>query len=238
MEMNLDDIWIPDEWKGKIVVEDDFLPITHFEKIQEYVNHISFPWCFEKNLTTKKSKTEDSIENFNHGFGTSVLNNVIPDETGNKQILKPDGANSIQFTPLNKNFISFITPFLWNIQDYIGVNFILNSRFDMTLRTPYEEYIHPPHIDFPNKFPHISTVIYMNDTDGDTIFFNETSAGMSEKESNKIQINDLTIRKRVKPKKGRMIIFDGSFFHTGCSPYKFKNRIILNTIFTNMPNGN
>ena len=238
MEMNLDDIWIPDEWKGKIVVKDDFLLTTHFEKIQEYVNHLSFPWCFEKNLTTKKSKTEDSIENFNHGFGTSVLNNVIPDETGKKQILKPDGANSIQFTPLNKNFISFITPFLWNIQDYIGVNFILNSRFDMTLRTPYEEYIHPPHIDFPNKFPHISTVIYMNDTDGDTIFFNETSAGMSEKESNKIQINDLTIRKRVKPKKGRMIIFDGSFFHTGCSPYKFKNRILLNSIFTNMPNGN
>ena len=238
MEMNLDDIWIPDEWKGKIVVKDDFLLTTHFEKIQEYVNHLSFPWCFEKNLTTNKLKEAESVENFNHGFGTSVLNNVIPDETGKKQILKPDGANSIQFTPLNKNFISFITPFLWNIQDYIGVNFILNSRFDMTLRTPYEEYIHPPHIDFPNKFPHISTVIYMNDTDGDTIFFNETSAGMSEKESNKIQINDLTIRKRVKPKKGRMIIFDGSFFHTGCSPYKFKNRILLNSIFTNMPNGN
>ena len=238
MEMNLDDIWIPDDWKGKIVVEDDFLPITHFEKIQEYVNHISFPWCFEKNLTTKKSKTEDSIENFNHGFGTSVLNNIIFDEEGKREILKPENVNTRQFTPLNKNFITFMTPFLWNIQDYIGVNFILNSRFDMTLRTPYEEYIHPPHIDFPNKFPHISTVKYMNDTDRDTIFFNETSAGMSEKESNKIQINDLTIRKRVKPKKGRMIIFDGSFFLTGCSPYKFKNRILLNSIFTNMPNGN
>ena len=115
MEMNLDDIWIPDEWKGKIVVEDDFLPITHFEKIQEYVNHISFPWCFEKNLTTKKSKTEDSIENFNHGFGTSVLNNIIFDEEGKREILKPENVNTRQFTPLNKNFITFFYTYLFLI---------------------------------------------------------------------------------------------------------------------------
>ena len=238
MEMNLSDIWIPDEWKGKIVVKDDFLPTTHFEKIQEYVNHLSFPWCFEKNLTTNKLKEADSAENFNHGFGTSVLNNIIFDEEGKREILKPDNVTTRQFTPLNKTFISFMTPLLWNIQDYIGVDFILRSRFDMTLRTPNEGYIHPPHIDFPSEHPHISVIIYMNDTDGDTILFNETSTGMSEKESDKIRINDLTIQQRVKPKKGRMVIFDGSFFHTGCSPYKFKNRIILNTIFTNMPNGN
>ncbi len=237
MEMNLSDIWIPDEWKGKIVVEDNLLPVTHFEKIQKYINHTSFPWNYNHNNTT--SSIADSVENYNFGFVTTVLDNVIPDEKGRKEILKPEGMNSgHHFTPLNKNFISFMTPFLWNIQEYIGVDFILRSQFDMTLRTPNEGYIHPVHIDYNSEFPHISSIIYMNDTDGDTILFNETSAGMSEKESDKVGINDLTIRQRVKPKKGRIIIFDGSIFHTGCSPHKFKNRIILNSVFTNMPNGN
>ena len=58
---------------------------------------------------------------------------------------------------------------------------------------------------------------------------------MSKEEYDKIEINDLTIRQRVEPKKGRVLIFDGSILHTGCSPHKFKNRIILNSIFTNMP---
>ena len=218
--MNFNDIWIPDEWKGKIVVKDDLLPITHFENIRQYVNDFSFPWNYHKNLTVEKLTETNSIEDYDYGFGTLVRNNVIPDETGEKQILRPDAVNNIQFTPLNQNFISFMTPFLWSIQDYIGVDYILRSRFDMTLKTPYEEYIHQPHTDYHSEFPHISMIIYINDSDGDTILFNETSTGMSKEEYDKIEINDLTIRQRVEPKKGRVLMFDGSILHTGCSPHK------------------
>jgi hypothetical protein len=34
---------------------------------------------------------------------------------------------------------------------------------------------------------------------------------------------------RVSPKANRLVLFDGSFLHTGCSPTKHKNRILINS---------
>ena len=34
---------------------------------------------------------------------------------------------------------------------------------------------------------------------------------------------------RVSPKANRLVIFDGDLLHTGCSPTKHKNRIIINS---------
>ena len=105
----------------------------------------------------------------------------------------------------------------------------------MTTRTPNKEYIHAPHVDFKYDYPHIACIIYMNDSDGDTIIFNETSENYSTEKLDKTSIDDLTIKKRVQPKKGRVLLFDGSLIHTGCSPYNNKNRILLNSNFTNTP---
>jgi hypothetical protein len=35
--------------------------------------------------------------------------------------------------------------------------------------------------------------------------------------------------KKIKPKENRLLVFDGSYLHTGCSPAKYKNRVIINT---------
>ena len=62
-----------------------------------------------------------------------------------------------------------------------------------------------PHIDTSDD--HFVMLYYVCDSDGDTIIFNEREK--SEK---------YTIQKRVTPKQGRVVLFDGAFYHTAEQP--------------------
>tara|TARA_B110000858_G_C17532166_1_gene349717 strand:+ start:57 stop:593 length:537 start_codon:yes stop_codon:yes gene_type:complete len=70
-----------------------------------------------------------------------------------------------------------------------------------------------PHIDLHS--PHLAIVYYVVDSDGDTIIYNET------KES-----DTYTVQQRVTPKQGRIVIFDGKFYHTAEQPTNDKRCII------------
>ena len=62
-----------------------------------------------------------------------------------------------------------------------------------------------PHVDIEDD--HFVMLYYVCDSDGDTIIFNEKEK--SEK---------YTVQKRVTPKQGRVVLFDGSFYHTAQQP--------------------
>ena len=62
-----------------------------------------------------------------------------------------------------------------------------------------------PHVDIVDD--HFVMLYYVCDSDGDTIIFNEREK--SEK---------YTIQKRVTPKQGRVVLFDGTFYHTAEQP--------------------
>ena len=62
-----------------------------------------------------------------------------------------------------------------------------------------------PHID--TKDDHFLMLYYVCDSDGDTIIYNE-----------QIKSDNYTIRKRVTPKQGRVVLFDGSYYHTAEQP--------------------
>ena len=72
-----------------------------------------------------------------------------------------------------------------------------------------------PHIDICNKI-HIVGLYYVMDSDGDTVIYNE------RKES-----ETYTIKERVSPKQGRMVIFDGGLFHAAEQPLN-NTRCIIN----------
>lgn len=67
---------------------------------------------------------------------------------------------------------------------------------------PYETELenYSPHVDLP--FQHTVVLYYVNDADGDTVFFDK---------HNKIV-------KSVSPKRGRIVMFDGTLFHGGGIP--------------------
>ena len=66
-------------------------------------------------------------------------------------------------------------------------------------------------------------IYYVNDSDGDTIFFNEKHTGT-------IDNSKKTISQRITPKKNKCIIFDGLQYHAGSTP-KNSHRMFININF-------
>ena len=62
-----------------------------------------------------------------------------------------------------------------------------------------------PHIDI--KEDHFVMLYYVCDSDGDTIIYNE-----------QIKSETYTLQQRVTPKQGRVVLFDGSYYHTAEQP--------------------
>lgn len=77
------------------------------------------------------------------------------------------------------------------------------------------------HVDIPD--PHYACVYYVNDTDGETILYEQTLYNTKGGSQNV----KLTEHKRVMPKKGRMVFFDGVRYHCSSQP-KESYRCIIN----------
>lgn len=82
------------------------------------------------------------------------------------------------------------------------LNEIMVARIYLIL--PYETKLthYAPHVDFP--FQHTVVLYYVNDADGDTVFFDKNNQ----------------IVKSVSPKRGRVVVFDGLLYHGGGIPKK------------------
>ena len=70
-----------------------------------------------------------------------------------------------------------------------------------------------PHRDY-DDWPHIVVLYYINDSDGDTILFEEVG-------------DELQIAHRITPKKGKAVIFNGLRYHCSSRPSKGK-RVVIN----------
>lgn len=116
-------------------------------------------------------------------------------------------------------YCNLVMPFLYQVKDTCGAKQILRCRGDLTVINP-NKLRHSPHVDF--KFPHYSAIFYVNDSDGETVFFNQK---WSETQS----YENLSILEVVDPKPNRVVIFDGDMIHTGHSPEHHQTRVILNS---------
>lgn len=67
-----------------------------------------------------------------------------------------------------------------------------------------------PHVDY--KSPHKTLVYYVNDTDGDTVFYDQWYDGTDRL--------DFTVQQRIHPKAGSAVIFDGLQYHSTSYPTK------------------
>ena len=87
---------------------------------------------------------------------------------------------------------------------------LFRERFGLYMPLSNAQLHNNPHVDLDEK-PHTVVLYYVNDSDGDTFFFDE----------------NMNIEKRITPKKGKAVMFDGSIFHASSMPSK-KPRITLN----------
>ena len=109
-------------------------------------------------------------------------------------------------------------PLLYDAAEKAGfkVNNLLETRVFMTVPNSKVTTHGLPHID--DNMSHKVCLYYVNDSDGDTIFY---------KDDQETEI------KRVSPKRGRVAFFDGSVYHSASTPTKH-HRMAINISFLSL----
>lgn len=114
---------------------------------------------------------------------------------------------------INSAAYSDISPIINKLIDSIKEDyFVYRCKVNMNLiDTRFEGKYNAPHID--NGFDdQITAIYYVNDSDGDTFFFDDSGK----------------VTKRVTPKKGTLVMWKGKVFHAKSSPTKTASRVVLN----------
>ena len=164
---------------------------------EDYVTQNTFAWFYQKDIATD-----------NHAFDDK---NYFPSSGFTHVALDRGYVNSGHFTTginLEARVVDLAEAFNVEMENII--------RVKLNLTTPVPGYQSnnycSPHTDFEE--PHWVFLYYINDSDGDTIFFNNST--------------DLEIIKRVTPKKGTAVLFDGKIYHTQSNPITSASRINMN----------
>ena len=116
-------------------------------------------------------------------------------------------------------FHEVFVPLLQNACKKLGlmnVNVLQGRSFLQVPLNLKDRSVDTPHIDINDRDNFFVVLYYVCDSDGDTIIYNET------KES-----DQYTVKQRVTPKQGRVVIFDGMLMHTAEQPLN-NTRCIVN----------
>ena len=103
---------------------------------------------------------------------------------------------------------------------------LVRIRAGMMTRTPYT-VVHDPHVDWESN--HMTALYYVNDADGDTVFYDQVwdeQSNIPSWEWAKTQA--FTVQKRICPKADSLVIFNGLQFHSSSTPTNTDHRIVLN----------
>lgn len=142
----------------------------------------------------------------------------------------------------DKNIKSIILEIEKNVASNLGKNIKSNYRYKVNLLkseyfSKHRNYKNSIHID--RDYPHISMVYYVNNTDGDTKFYNllEGKVDNFKEYLNNKEFDRFLEFKSVTPKKGKIVVFDGLILHSSTYP-KQKDRYVINfnTVINVTPN--
>lgn len=144
---------------------------------------------------------------------------TVVDSTNLK--LDSDTIESPQFThaflrngEVTSNHWSVFSPIVFSLmaKNGVGANLkLVRSKLNLNPRMYYEGDKHfTPHID--SSEDGITAVYFLNDSDGDTLFFSDTG----------------DVIKRITPKKGNLVYFDSKIYHAGQPPRSHDYRSVVN----------
>lgn len=189
----------------EVVVLDNVIPVELQDRILDMVQDHRFNWHFApsniyegdevRGQTFLDNRTIDSFQ-FYHLFVHTEINYNEPFYEHFRPLV-----NGIQkaFNLQNTNVLRVKANMLTN-----------NRRF-------YPLAYNPAHVD--GEYDHWVVVYYVNDSDGDTVIFNQTYGS---------QYEELTEMARVSPKKGRAVCFPGKYFHASSNPTTLDWRCVFN----------
>jgi hypothetical protein len=122
-------------------------------------------------------------------------------------------------TPVTSHMSALLVPLLFVACEKAGLemNGLLRIRLGMFPRTLIDVPHHNPHVDLYE--PHVVGLYHVDDSDGDTVIFQETFEDLTLEQSVRhANLGRFTEAARVSPKKGRMAFFDGKHYHASMHP--------------------
>ena len=178
--------------KNKILIFDDIIDINHQNKI--------------KYILTGDGQYEDFYFPWY----------LTPDVTTTSRNSQKRPAFFHNFVIREEEFIGTVdsvfhelfTPLILNVCNKLNkkhVDVIQGRSFFQLPITLKGTRVDTPHVDA--NYDHFVMLYYVCDSDGDTLIYNE-----------QVKSDTYTLQRRVTPKKGRVVLFDGSYYHTAEQP--------------------
>ena len=202
------------KWKKQIWVYDDIIPVEQQEKIKGELMGNNFPWFFVPDITGGHSRDEHP------GFSRNFLR---------------AGELNPNTTEAHVEMLGIlIDASMKKIKEKTGVKgdySVFSSRtfLQLPLSTVKGGEYDAHHVDLFDE--HFALLYYVCDADGDTVIFDQM---YSKENPDPPKLSELTEKTRVTPKQGRMVIFDGFYWHTGTQPSN-NVRCVINTDIVQAP---
>ena len=194
---------------NEVFVIDDFIEKEYQEQIKKVLlgsepfDNQEFPWYFIEDVTA--SGDDDS----QHRPAMSHQYVEFQDDKDSMGVVSSDFHD--MFIPmLQRAAFKFRMPYVNALQGRSFLQFPTNIKQSVDL----------PHIDIYSR-KHLVCLYYVCDSDGDTIIYNEREREISNEDYTTVKERvtpNLTIKQRVTPKQGRVVLFDGWLMHTAEQP--------------------
>lgn len=185
---------------------DDVIPVHLQNELEKKILDARFPWAYMPSADLAYGRKSEYVKTKQKQFKNDHI------------IDPPQFIHNILIDQQPGPIFGWFTPIL----DAIGFEGMRVLRMKMNFNFPYigaDEQTHGvPHVDLPTESEYTTGVYYVTDADGDTVLFNEKISHTGK----------LTIKARVQPKKGRIVLFDGNTLHAACPPLSNRPRILVN----------
>ncbi len=154
-------------------------------------------------------------KNATYGEGAQRVFPVTPDALDMQQFTHPIYELTQPVSQLFHTVVPVLTAIPYTIKQLIRIK----MNLCVYAHTDNPNAHGMPHVDFTEiKEPLMSAIYYVNDSTGDTIIFDQRYGHKGA----------LTVKMRVAPKKGRLLVFDGALPHAGNTPRNNTPRVNIN----------
>ena len=172
--------------KGGILIIDDFIDKKYQQKIKEnLMGDNDFPWYYIDDVTAAYEEGNQGRPGLSHVY-------VEYNDDGTSEITSD--FHELFLPLLNQACLVLQVPTAKIIQ---GRSFL---QFPLNLNSSEDD---TPHIDLEEGERHIVVLYYVVTSDGDTVIYNQRT-----------ESDVYTVKQKVTPKQGRVVIFDGGLYHT------------------------
>jgi len=178
----------------EITVIDDFVSKEYQMLLQHYIDNAELPLYYN--------------------FDTIGKEYLFPYPTDNVIECPQFTHNFVRYKETKSNWWSVYEPLHFFFLAKTGAiknQKLSNCKLNLNYKTDTDKH-YTIHTDMVNE-PGITAIYYVNDSDGDTLFFNEAGT---------------EVIKRISPKQGTMVYFDNKIPHAGQPPKTNNYRAVIN----------